>query len=61
MASISTKITKIGNSKGIIVPRMIIKSLALEDGDVVELSYDASSQILSAVFPKTKQLKLDVK
>ena len=61
MASITTKITKIGNSKGIIVPRGVIKSLALEDGDIVELSYDESSQVLSATFPKTKQLKLDVK
>ncbi len=61
MASITTKITRIGNSKGIIVPRTVIKSLALDDGDEVELSYDATSQVLSATFPKTKQLKLDVK
>lgn len=56
----STKITKIGNSKGIIIPSEIIKALALEDGDEVELSYDPSTQILSAEFTQTKQLKLDV-
>jgi antitoxin component of MazEF toxin-antitoxin module len=61
MAYITTRITKIGNSKGIIVPRAVIKSLALEEGDEVELLYEPSSQILSASFPKTKQLKLDVK
>lgn len=56
-----TKITKIGNSKGIIVPATVIKALALEDGDEVELSYDESTQLLTANFPGTKQLKLDVK
>lgn len=44
----NTKITKIGNSK----------ALALEEADEVELSYDQTTQILAAVFPKTKQLKL---
>lgn len=56
-----TKITKIGNSKGIIVPSSVIKSLALEEGDEVHLSYDEDTQLLTAHFPKTKQLKLDVK
>lgn len=56
---ITTRITKIGNSKGIIVPSMVIKSLALEEGDEVSLSYDESTQVLSATFPHTKQLKLD--
>lgn len=56
-----TKITRIGNSRGIIIPRLVIKSLALEDGDEVELSYDEGSQVLSATFPQTKQLKLAVK
>ena len=58
---IPTKITKIGNSKGIIIPSEIIKALALEEGDEVELNYDPSTQILSAIFTQTKQLKLDVK
>lgn len=58
---ISSKITKIGNSKGIIIPSTVIKALALEDGDEVELTYNESSQILSVQFPHTKQLKLDVK
>lgn len=53
-----TKITKIGNSKGIIVPSEVIKALALESGDDVELSYDPNTQILSAKFPSSKQLKL---
>lgn len=56
---ITTRITKIGNSKGIIVPSMVIKSLALEEGDEVSLSYDPASQVLSVTFPHTKQLKLD--
>ena len=57
----STKITKIGNSKGIIIPSEIIKALALDEGDEVNLTYDPSSQILAATFTQTKQLKLDVK
>jgi antitoxin component of MazEF toxin-antitoxin module len=57
----STKITKIGNSKGIIIPSEIIKALALDEGDEVELSYNPSTQVLSATFTQTKQLKLDVK
>ncbi|MFH2019104.1 MAG: AbrB/MazE/SpoVT family DNA-binding domain-containing protein [bacterium] len=55
--TITTRITRIGNSKGIIVPSEIIKALALEEGDEVELSYDSKTQVLSASFPKTKQLK----
>ena len=55
---ISTKITKIGNSKGIIIPSEIIKALALDEGDEVELNYDPATQILSATFTDTKQLKL---
>ncbi len=58
---ITTKITKLGNSKGIIVPSVVVKALALEEGDEVDLSYDNTTQILSLTFPKTKQLKLDVK
>lgn len=57
----STKITKIGNSKGIIIPSIIIKALALEEGDEVSLSYDQDSQVLSASFTTTKQLKLDTR
>lgn len=54
----TTKITKIGNSKGIIIPSEVIKALALEDGDEVELTYDPDTQILSSRFPHSKQLKL---
>jgi putative addiction module antidote len=54
----NTKITKIGNSKGVIIPHEVIKALALEEGDAVELSYDSNTQILAATFPKTKQLTL---
>jgi antitoxin component of MazEF toxin-antitoxin module len=54
----NTKITRIGNSKGVIIPSLVIKSLALEEGDEVELSYEQDTQILCATFPKTKQLKL---
>jgi antitoxin component of MazEF toxin-antitoxin module len=56
-----TRITKIGNSKGVIVPSSVIKALALEDGDEVELAYNEETQLLTARFPRTKQLKLDVK
>ncbi len=59
--SSTTRITKIGNSKGIIIPSEIIKALALDEGDEVELSYDPATQVLSAIFTETKQLKLDVK
>ncbi len=54
----STKITKIGNSKGIIIPSVIIKALALDEGDEVALDYNPTSQVLSVEFPHTKQLKL---
>jgi antitoxin component of MazEF toxin-antitoxin module len=56
----TTRITKIGNSKGIIIPSEIIKALVLEEGDEVELNFDPATQILSATFTQTKQLKLDV-
>lgn len=55
---ISTKITKIGNSKGIIIPSQVIKALSLEEGDGVELSYNVDTQTLSVKFPHSKQLKL---
>jgi len=57
---ITTKITRLGNSKGVIIPSGVVKALALEEGDQVELTYDNSTQILSAIFPKTRQLKLKV-
>ena len=57
----TTHITKIGNSRGIIIPAEVIKALALEEGDEVVLDYDTDTQVLSATFPKTKQLKLVTK
>jgi antitoxin component of MazEF toxin-antitoxin module len=57
----STKITKLGNSKGIIIPSSVIKALALEEGDPVELEYDSATQTLAAKFPGTKQLNLIAK
>lgn len=54
----TTKITRIGNSKGIIVPTSVIKALSLEEGDLVELKYLEESQTLSVYFPAIKQLKL---
>jgi bifunctional DNA-binding transcriptional regulator/antitoxin component of YhaV-PrlF toxin-antitoxin module len=48
---------KIGKSM-IIIPSEIIKALALDEGDEVELNYDPISQILSSKFPNSKQLKL---
>lgn len=56
--TVTTHITRIGNSKGIIVPSEVIKALALEEGDEVELNYDNQNHLLSVSFPKTKQLRL---
>lgn len=56
-----TKIIKIGNSKGLILPSEVIKALSLDEGDAVELTYNANTQILTADFVRTKQLKLAVK
>jgi antitoxin component of MazEF toxin-antitoxin module len=53
-----TKITKIGNSKGIIIPSEIIKALVLEEGDDVELHYDPTTETLTSKFHNSKQLKL---
>lgn len=53
-----TKITKIGNSKGIIIPSTVIKALALDEGDEVELDFDPVTGVMSVVFVATKQLKL---
>ena len=58
---VTTKITRIGNSRGIIVPSLVVKSLGLDDGDEVELEYDEKTQILKCRFPHTKQLKLEIK
>ncbi|MBT7914254.1 hypothetical protein HN588_10125 [Candidatus Bathyarchaeota archaeon] len=58
---VTTKITKLGNSKGIIVPSAVIKALALEEGDQVNLEYSSENQVLSATFPKTRQLKLKIR
>lgn len=58
---VRTKIIKVGNSKGFIIPSPVVKELALEEGDEVNLDYDYNKQILKAGFPKTKQLKLHIK
>lgn len=55
---IKTKITRIGNSKGVVIPSDVVKSLALDEGDEVEVSYVESTQQLLLTFPHTKQLKL---
>lgn len=57
-STVTTRITRIGNSKGIIVPTGVVKALALEDGDTVELSFNSTTQELIAKFPTTKQLAL---
>lgn len=58
--AITTRITKLGNSKGILVPHTVVKALALEVGDPVDLAYDPVTQVLSVSFPRTKQLKLEI-
>ena len=60
MNQLKTKIIKIGNSKGIIIPSLVIKDLALEEGDLVTLTYHYPNQTLVCSFPKTKQLKLKI-
>ena len=55
---ITTRITRIGNSRGIIVPTSVIKALSLEEGDLAELLYLEDTQTLTVSFPTTKQLKL---
>ena len=59
--TIRTKIIKVGNSKGFIVPAQGVQELALELGDEVHLQYHYDKQLLQASFPKTKQLKLRIK
>jgi antitoxin component of MazEF toxin-antitoxin module len=56
-----TKITRIGNSKGIIIPSLVMKSLGLDEGDIVALEYIENEQLLQCRFPKTKQLRLEIK
>lgn len=56
-----TKITRIGNSKGIIIPSQVMKSLGLDEGDIVELEYVEDEQLLKCRFPNTKQLRLEIK
>ena len=58
--SVQTKIIRVGNSKGIVIPSLVIKELALEEGDLVNLKYDYHAQVLSCNFPKTKQLKFKI-
>lgn len=57
-STVTTRITRIGNSKGIIVPTSVVKALALAEGDTVELNYNSTTQELTAKFPTTKQLAL---
>lgn len=54
----TTRITRIGNSKGIVIPADIIKALRLDEGDEVELDYNPNTESLTFTFTKTKQLKL---
>lgn len=55
---VTTRVTRIGNSKGIIIPTQVVKALALQEGDSVNLSYDQTTQVLSVTFPTIKQLVL---
>mgnify|MGYP000739980063 CR=1 FL=1 len=57
----TTRITKIGNSRGVILPANVLRSLSLDEGDKVEIFYDEATQVLSLTFPKVKQLKLSIK
>lgn len=58
---VTSKITRIGNSKGIILPMQVVKALALSEGDVVEMTYHDATQELLVTFPATKQLSLGSK
>ncbi len=57
-ALVTSKITRIGNSRGLIIPTSVVKALSLEDGDAVELTYQEDAQKLVVSFPSTKQLKI---
>lgn len=56
---VTTKITRIGNSKGIILPMQVMRSLALTEGDTVAIRYEATQQQLIITFPSTRQLTLN--
>jgi len=58
--NITTHITRIGNSKGIILPSVVLRSLGLDEGDEVKLEYNENTQVLACKFPHTKQLKLKI-
>lgn len=53
-----TKLIKIGNSRGFILPRPLVRSLALEEGDELTVEYRPDAQIIRLTLPPTKQLKL---
>lgn len=57
-APTKTRLTRIGNSRGIIVPTSVVKALALEEGDTAELTYNQQDQTLTIRFPDIKQLAL---
>ena len=59
--NVTSKITRIGNSKGIILPMQVVKALALSEGDAVEMVYNNTTQELIVSFPATKQLSLGTK
>jgi len=46
-----TQLKKIGNSKGIIIPAAIIKTLGLKDGETFNVEIDQSRIILSKQDP----------
>lgn len=54
-----SKIIRVGNSKGVIIPSRIIKDLALEEGDEVNIIYNPELNEIVYKLPKSKQLRID--
>jgi len=53
-----TRVIKIGNSRGVILPSSVIKTLSIEEKEEVHIEYDEVNQNIKLSFPRSRQLKL---